>query len=292
MLDYQGAKCHYCQKAFESDDDIIVCPDCGTPYHRECYKEAGQCTNTALHESGEGWLSQRKKELHQEKIDAKQAELDEMAEARQRGEAPKMFNAELYDGVRLNPNDPTVGLDPDEEYDGAKMGEIAEFVAVNRFYYLPLFKLMKKTGRKISFNFISLLFPQFYFANRKMWLGMIFSLLLKTVISIPNYILFLTERMGQHFSWLDVESSGFNNLYRLSAAADIIVSALFFLFANYLYYRHTVRKVAKLRAESASEAEFKQGLKTEGGSNLWNVLLALLIQCALGMTVYTILMAI
>lgn len=292
MLDYQGAKCHYCQKQFEKDDDIIVCPECGTPYHRSCYQEAGACTNTALHESGESWLNARKKELREEKNSARQSEIDELEEARQRGELPKMLNAELYDGVRLNPNDPTVGLDPDEDYDGAKMSEIAEFVGVNRFYYLPLFRLMKKTGRKISFNFISLIFPQYYFANRKMWLSMILTLILKTIIAIPNILLYMTERLGRHFSWLDIDSNEFNHIYRLSAAADIIVSALFFLFANYLYYRHTVRKVTKLRAESSSEEEFKHGLKTEGGCNMWNIVLAILIQAALAMTVYTILMAI
>lgn len=292
MLDYQGCKCHYCQKSFKNDDDIVVCPECGTPYHRHCFQDAGQCTNIELHQSGESWLSRRKKELYDAKQNARQAEYDEMESARQRGEIPKMFNAELYDGVRLNPNDPTVGLDPEEEYDGAKMSEIAEFVAVNKFYYLPLFRLMKKTGRKISFNFISLLFPQFYFANRKMWLSMILTVILKTVIGLPNALLFMTENMGRRFSWLDIESTGFSNIYRLSAAADLAVSVLFFLFANYLYYRHTVRKVTKLRAESASDAEFKHGLRTEGGSNMWNVLLAVLIQGALGMTIYAVLMAI
>ncbi|MCR5306405.1 MAG: DUF2628 domain-containing protein [Oscillospiraceae bacterium] len=291
MLEYQGCKCHFCEKPFEESDDIVVCPECGTPYHRSCYLEAGHCTNTELHESGESWQMQRKKELHAARAEEKRAEIEELEAARERGELPKMFNATLYDGVRLNPNDPTVGLDPDEEYDGIKLGEIAEFVAVNRFYYLPLFRLMKQTGRKISFNFISLLFPQFYFANRKMWLGMIFSVILKTLIGLPNAIVLITERMGSRIAWLDTESAGFMNLLRISAVADLAVSVLFFLFANYLYYRHAVRKISKLRAHSATEAEYLHGLKTEGGSNMWNVALAMLIQTALAGTIYSVLMA-
>ena len=292
MLEYEGCQCRYCGKPFEPDDDIVVCPECGTPYHRSCYREAGQCINTELHESGESWQMHRKQELREQKAEARRAEMEDAEAERQRGEMPKMFQASLYDGVRLNPDDPTVGLDPDEEYEGAKMGEIAEFVRDNRFYYLPLFRLMKKTGRKISFNFISLLFPQLYFANRKMWAGTILTVLLKTIISIPNAIVLMTEQMGRRISWLDIESDGFLNILRLSNMADLVVSVLFFLFANYLYYRYTVRKIVKLRAGTASEAEFHRSLQSEGGTNFGNVFLALLIQFACAVAAATVLMAI
>lgn len=31
------------------DDDIVVCPDCGTPMHRKCYDENGSCANSFRH---------------------------------------------------------------------------------------------------------------------------------------------------------------------------------------------------------------------------------------------------
>ena len=55
MADFTGAKCEYCKKIFTSTDDVVVCPDCGTPYHRECYIEAGECINYELHEKGGDW---------------------------------------------------------------------------------------------------------------------------------------------------------------------------------------------------------------------------------------------
>ena len=55
MATYTGAKCKVCQEPFKDGDDIVVCPDCGTPYHRECYKKAGKCINDELHESGGSW---------------------------------------------------------------------------------------------------------------------------------------------------------------------------------------------------------------------------------------------
>lgn len=54
-MDYKGIKCPVCEKPFSEDDDIVVCPKCGAPYHRDCYNEKGECIFTELHESGEAW---------------------------------------------------------------------------------------------------------------------------------------------------------------------------------------------------------------------------------------------
>ena len=42
-MDYIGEICPVCGKSFTADDDIVVCPDCGTPHHRECYKTENKC---------------------------------------------------------------------------------------------------------------------------------------------------------------------------------------------------------------------------------------------------------
>ena len=34
---------------------MVVCPECGTPYHRACYKELGHCVNEARHAEGYVW---------------------------------------------------------------------------------------------------------------------------------------------------------------------------------------------------------------------------------------------
>lgn len=52
---YIGQKCISCKEVLKKDDDIVICPDCGSPYHRECYKSEGKCINTLLHEKGEEW---------------------------------------------------------------------------------------------------------------------------------------------------------------------------------------------------------------------------------------------
>ncbi|MDE6709797.1 MAG: hypothetical protein K2J76_04850, partial [Oscillospiraceae bacterium] len=55
MAGYIGTRCMVCSEKFTEEDDIVVCPECGTPYHKECYKKEGSCVNTVLHESGGAW---------------------------------------------------------------------------------------------------------------------------------------------------------------------------------------------------------------------------------------------
>lgn len=54
-MDYRGQHCPICGKEFCDGDDIVVCPECGTPYHRECYKTAGHCVNEEHHGESFEW---------------------------------------------------------------------------------------------------------------------------------------------------------------------------------------------------------------------------------------------
>ena len=33
MMDYKGCKCASCHKVLKEGDDIVICPECGAPYH-------------------------------------------------------------------------------------------------------------------------------------------------------------------------------------------------------------------------------------------------------------------
>ncbi len=55
MSNYIGYRCPVCGKAFVQGDDIVVCPDCGAPHHRACYKDLGHCAFEDKHASGRQW---------------------------------------------------------------------------------------------------------------------------------------------------------------------------------------------------------------------------------------------
>lgn len=52
---YTGKACAACGKIFKENDDVVVCPDCGAPHHRECYSKAGHCALESRHKEGEKW---------------------------------------------------------------------------------------------------------------------------------------------------------------------------------------------------------------------------------------------
>ncbi len=51
-IDYLGLNCGICGEAFTKDDDVVVCPECGTPMHRRCYSNEKKCPNSDKHGSG------------------------------------------------------------------------------------------------------------------------------------------------------------------------------------------------------------------------------------------------
>ena len=55
MTRYTGNHCPVCEQAFTDEDDIVVCPDCGTPYHRACWQKVGVCMHKSEHAAGFEW---------------------------------------------------------------------------------------------------------------------------------------------------------------------------------------------------------------------------------------------
>lgn len=278
MQEYQKQPCIVCGKLFTQEDDIVTCPECGTPYHRECWQKEGQCVNLKLHQSGESWMVQRKRELDAERAAERRAEEAEQAAARERGEAPKTFDAEIYDGIRPTSDDPYLGMDPEEKLGDATIRETAEFVGTNRLYYLPIFRLMKRTGKKISFNFLSLLFPHIYFANRKMWGLALTSLIVRVLLDVPSAITMMNDSFDITVPWADISTAGFQIANRVCTVLYFAFALLWGLGANYFYYRFTQRKIVGLRKTAGSQQELYAKLKSEGGTSLTNVLLIILQQ--------------
>ena len=54
-MDYYHQLCDGCGKPLLPGEDIVVCPDCGTPQHRACYEAQNACVNAAKHGTDFSW---------------------------------------------------------------------------------------------------------------------------------------------------------------------------------------------------------------------------------------------
>ena len=282
-MKYKGEKCFYCNEVFNDNDDVVVCPKCGTPYHRECYKQAGSCINHHLHELGESWKGTVEQPAEPEKpvINNNDNISDEQAEA-------------FKETLGFDLTKPFMGLDTDEDFEGAKMNEIFAFVKTNTIYYIPLFKKMKSMGSKVSFNLSSFLFPYFYFANRKMWLMALVSVFVTLFLQIPSFLISLSDNIAYGLldeSMVQYAQSVFHNLLTFiennyhtieifAWACNIGIYAFrlaMCLFANWLYYRFTIKSINKLKFRFPDTARRMSVISNAGGTNTLNIFLIALI---------------
>jgi hypothetical protein len=272
MDDFKGSLCIVCGKTFEKDDDIVVCPDCGTPYHRACYKSVGKCINISLHEKNEAWKPDPGVIPDEEnetlcKHCGKQnppntlmceqcgAPLDTIIVDRNTDEN-NARQAAINDNYFLHPmfvnyTDPCCGLNPDEDFDGVKVSEIADYVDKNTHYYIPVFKNFKTFGKHLSWNWAALFFPEFYFAYRKMFLPAIAAVILRLLISVPSLIMYFSSiEAGQLTvlaSTFDIKSSAFSMVSLIVTLLDYAKMLFFTTTANGMYYKKAIKNIKKTK---------------------------------------------
>ena len=66
MSYFKNAVCPVCRELLNEQDDVVVCPECGAPYHRACYKEAGRCLYEDKHGTGFSYLPDPEPEQKEE----------------------------------------------------------------------------------------------------------------------------------------------------------------------------------------------------------------------------------
>ena len=63
MSRFTDKLCPVCREKFKDNDDVVVCPECGTPHHRACYNDAGGCGVNGYHAEGFVWSGKLPDEL-------------------------------------------------------------------------------------------------------------------------------------------------------------------------------------------------------------------------------------
>ena len=186
MLDFTGVKCPVCEVPFKKNDDIVVCPSCGAPYHRGCYHDAGRCVfEEELHGSGKSWAAPAPPEPpdmtseikdqecpscgilnahsalfcnrcgvslrpQQQQYQNRQSNNTETSPPQKKPIPPGFFGGTAFSPFQF---DPMGGVSPTEELDDkVSFGDASKLVKQNTSYYMPVFRRIKTT-KKNKFNF-------------------------------------------------------------------------------------------------------------------------------------------
>ena len=64
---YSGIECVACNNTFDEKDDVVVCPVCGAPHHRECWLKENRCAYNDRHQEGFAWEFPKQPEAEPEK---------------------------------------------------------------------------------------------------------------------------------------------------------------------------------------------------------------------------------
>lgn len=236
-MDYIGNKCPVCEKYFHADDDIVVCPECGTPHHRECYEQTGHCCNEGLHAQGYDYQSEQEGVKDDVKICPScgkpngqnnffcgycgaplTSDNNSQNAANQQTNTTQGYpfgagNAGGNQNGIPNFMDPLAGVPSDTDFgDGVTAGETAKYVKQNTPYFIRVFNNIK-TLNKSKFNFAAALFTGGYLLYRKIYkLGALFAGLQLALLLVETYITIAYSSLFTDFIGIYTDSFSSGNL--------------------------------------------------------------------------------
>jgi len=298
MFNFESQVCDVCGRQFDKDSDIVVCPECGTPHHRECWHQLGHCVNQDKHAQGYEWQPVRKEPAPGSiKCPACGSIMPEgtlfcencgrslkmPTEAEQAFNQSKNPNIQVFGvpgmmGMTISNEDLQARAERElaGEFDGVPYKDMAVYIGPNAQYYIYKFRRMAANPKYRPFNFTAFLFTPLWFLFRKMWKMAIATAVLNFVTSIPTLIIMGVD-MGvmssaMMFPGIDVAADvlGF-----ISIAASI----LFGFMAIPMYRKDTVKRLKKLKAEAGDNKEiyYRNVMRQAGPSKIGMLFVVLFV---------------
>lgn len=274
LINYEGLCCPVCKSKLFEDDEIAVCPTCGAPHHKECYLKSGHCFYEQDHGTDQQWVNPLKNtdELSVREEDQVENENNEIADHQQ------TFN-EVQDNLEFI----DIKIDKNEEIEGIKTSEIARFVGYNASRYINVFKRMSILKSKLSWNWLSFLFPHYWLLSRKCYkigsIATFYYLLILTLMGIA------TEFNQQFFTKLLTPNAEIGAITEvLNTGILITISVLLLIWfavcvlmgflGDYIYKRKVFRTI-KILAKQKIQDEY--AFYRLGGINIFLPIMAFLL---------------
>lgn len=295
MTRFENKLCPVCRRPFTKNDDIVVCPVCGTPHHRACYNEKGGCGVEEWHASGfvwEGHLPGEEPEpsngqeeqsgVDLSKHDDTEGQSGDYSDHRAEypGGVPNgSFNAcgpdgqpvdiqEFLDQINRQTMDDTRGED------GVSAKELSCYVGKSVMHYSQAFAAFRAPAapgqkkRKVFFNLCAGLFTPVHQFYRKLDAAGVILVLLELAYYVPTLLSFAGSFSVSVVGALQFAASG------LYFAAKIALC----MFGDYIYYRHCVKRIKQIRAnyDDGNAPGYYEALNAKGSPSWLRAIISIL----------------
>jgi len=274
MILNENEKCPVCDKLFTKDDDIVFCPHCGTPHHRECYNATGHCINADKHNTDFEYKTENSSYVQPKDDTTKynlnneyyhpedNTESDDNQKYRPFGPAGSLFSAGKTAYEKSN-----------ETIDGRSMSEVACVISTNVERFIKKFK----ANKLFSWNWGAFFFGPYYLFFRKMNFQGLAFLALNYAVSFAVQG-FYYEKISKFYDFMNSNMNKMNeivsdpngklgtemmSLYQeiLPVAAIIMIASLVIhiiiaLFADKIYRQKVLTVIDKVNSNLDEGATF------------------------------------
>lgn len=317
MTRYTGNHCPVCEQAFTDTDDIVVCPDCGTPYHRDCWKKVGACMHRSEHAAGFEWQP----EIGPEAVKAAHEATCPNCGTRNtpgaarcshcgcplpRSEADSADAAKPEEQVPIYARDPAAlrqdrsaapgphietysadreggiyrrEIGPEDTIDGIKAKDWAAYVGRSPMYYLMQFFRMSETKQKVTLSLSAFLFGPAYLFYRKMWKQGLLATLVMVVLSIPGFMSIIATFNPTFFGSLPL--GWLPAAYTIGEIGIWAFKVILGMFAVSWYHDSSKAQIEEIYMACPEGDGRTELLVQRGGTNLLAALLYFGIMCLL-----------
>lgn len=288
--------CVVCHAYLFPEDDVVYCPVCGAPHHRDCYNSLGHCGLEEFHGTEEQYdLRTESEEIATDKPHTTVYKVPDETPPYTESEGVttcpicnKKYDSTLNSCPKCkSPNfeksggnfvkfDFLGGVPADYDIgEGVTADEAKRFVAVNSQRYVPKFAVLNKDNR-ISWNWAAFLFPGGWMLSRKMFANGIIASVLSIISSLLYFPFFIatqnidisggTQNFIKNF-YEAMPNLGDSIIFSalISLALNLLIRLVSGLFGDSMYKKYTIKSVKAIKEES-DDLDFSY--RKKGGVNI------------------------
>ncbi len=275
----ENKQCQICKGYLFEDDDVVICPECGAPHHRDCWQTVGHCGVADDHGTERQYdkvVSEKSKtETDEERTCPSCGKTAKTEDGNfcpycgkpyfgqtnsHHGAGPFQGGPNVFTGGMPYAPNTFGGIPKDSKIEDVKVEHIARFVGSNVHRYVPKFATLNKHNKN-SWNWAAFLFPSVWCMARKMYTNGILLLVLAlasglSIIPFSNFIAqFYVEGMTQ----TQLYTEAFKNIGKIGVVPIVLLGVSLVLNfvpriimgikGDWMYRGFTLGKVKKITAD-------------------------------------------